>query len=336
MWNEELGVPSLAFVQLLSSPAIEEDAVKRFRAIMARERTGELALIQTEAQAPLRWFREVYPDLDTERATRLGIACAEQAQLTSFGPLSVPLVSACTVAEVVNLLTYLPLITKAVTTKFHPQQDDLTIRLSGNAGDPDLDCLVITYCGLALIRLIDLLVGEASEVTMHSRWPKPTLLPREAESVSRLVFDAPFSYLHMPATTLAAACRFPDPITYGLAVTQLQEALARRAGTPEFTRRVQALLDDGCGARTIQSVADEFSMSASTLKRRLAAEGTSFRELLQESLLGRASMRLLDPARSVSEVATELGYSDLTNFSHAFKRWTGSSPSHFRRVHQQP
>jgi AraC-like DNA-binding protein len=336
VWTEEPGVPSLAFVQLLSSPAIDEDAVERFRVIMAREGTGELALIETQGAAPLRWFREVYPDLDAEQATRLGIACAEQAQLTSFGPLSVPLVSACTVAEVVQLLTYLPLITKAVTTEFHPQQDDLTIRLSGNAGDADLDCLVVTYCGLALMRLIDLLVGEASEATMHSRWPEPALLPREAKGASRLVFDAPSSYLHMPATTLAAACRFPDPITYGLAVTQLQEALARRAGTPEFTRRVQALLDDGCGARTIQSVADEFSMSASTLKRRLAAEGTSFRELLHESLLGRASMRLLDPARSVSEVATELGYSDLTNFSHAFKRWTGSSPSHFRRVHQQP
>ena len=191
MWTDEPGVPSLAFVQLLSSPAIDEDAVERFRVIMAREGTGELALIQTQDEAPLRWFREVYPDLDGEQATRLGIACAEHAQLTSFGPLSVPLVSACTVAEVVELLTYLPLITKAVTTQFQPQQDDLTIRLLGNAGDPDLDCLVVTYCGLALIRLIDLLVGEPSEATMHSHWPEPSGLPREAESRSRLEFDAP-------------------------------------------------------------------------------------------------------------------------------------------------
>lgn len=244
------------------------------------------------------------------------------------------MVSACTVAEVVELLTYLPLITKAVTTQFHPRQDDLTIRLLGNAGDPDLDCLVVTYCGLALMRLIDLLVGEPSEATMHSHWPEPSGLPREAESRSRLEFDAPFSYLHMPARTLRAACRFPDPITYGLAVTELQQALARRAGTPEFARRVRALLDDGPGARTIQSVANEFSMSSSTLKRRLAAEGTSFRELLQQSMVDRARKRLLDPSTSVSEVANELGYSDLTNFSHAFKRWTGSSPSHFRGEHE--
>lgn len=334
MRTDEPGVPSLAFVQLLSSPAIDADAVERFRVIMAREGTGELALIRTQGEAPLRWFREVYPDLDIEQATRLGIACAEHAQLTSFGPLSVPLVSACTVEEVVELLTYLPLITNAVTTQFQPQQDDLTIRLSGNAGDPDLDCLVVTYCGLALLRLIDLVVVEASEATMHSHWPEPSVLPREAASRSRLEFDAPFSYLHMPARTLQAPCRFPDPISYELAVTELQQALARRADTPEFTRRVWALLDDGSGARTIQSVADEFSMSSSTLKRRLAAEGTSFRELLQQSMVDRARKRLLDPSTSVGEVANELGYSDLTNFSHAFKKWTGSSPSHFRREHE--
>lgn len=332
MRQEGPGVPSLAFVQLLSSPAIEEDAANCFRAIMAREGTGELALIQAEAQAPLRWFREVYPELDVDQATRLGIACAEQAQLTSFGPLSVPLVSACTVAEVVELLSYLPLITQAVSTQVHQDDDGLRIRLSGNARDPDLDCLVLVYCGLALMRLIDLLVSDVSDVTMHGPWPKPNLLPKEAEQASRLLFDAPFAYLFVPTKTLQAACRFPDPLTYGLAVDHLQQALVRRADTPGFTRRVRALLDDGPGMRTIQSIADEFSMSSSTLKRRLAEEATSFSEVLQESLLDRARMQLLDRSMSVGEVATKLGYSDLTNFSHAFKRWTGSSPSDFRRT----
>lgn len=94
----DAGVPPLAFVQMLESPAFDPHAVARLRNIMAREGTDEATLIQRDIQAPLRWFREAYPGLDVDRATLLGFALAEQAQLTSFGPLSVPLVSAGSVA----------------------------------------------------------------------------------------------------------------------------------------------------------------------------------------------------------------------------------------------
>jgi AraC-like DNA-binding protein len=42
-------------------------------------------------------------------------------------------------------------------------------------------------------------------------------------------------------------------------------------------------------------------------------------------------MLLITRSMSASQNATELGYGDLANFSHAFKRWTGRSPSEYRR-----
>ncbi|SKW10903.1 HTH-type transcriptional regulator [Mycobacteroides abscessus subsp. abscessus] len=68
------------------------------------------------------------------------------------------------------------------------------------------------------------------------------------------------------------------------------------------------------------------------MKRRLREEGTTFRELRQSFLRERAILRLLDRSLSVSEIAAELGYAELTNFTHAFKRWTGRSPRHFRKT----
>lgn len=120
---------------MLESPAFDPDAVARLRNIMAREGTDEATLIQRDVQAPLRWFREAYPGLDIDQATLLGFALAEQAQLTSFGPLSVPLVSAGSVAEIVELLTYLPLITTAVKAQFHPDDQGLTVGLWGHTND---------------------------------------------------------------------------------------------------------------------------------------------------------------------------------------------------------
>lgn len=330
--NEEPGVPYTAFAQLLENGAISADEAARFRAIMAREGASEDTLSRSDGQAPARWIREVYPGLDIDEATRLGHAFAEQAQLTSFGPLSLPLISAGSVAEIVELLTYLPLITTAVVARVRPQEDGLIIGLSGHTGDAELDCLVVTYCGSALVRLIDVLVGDTSSMTLHCSWPAPA---RKEGYLSRsgpsLAFDAPATYLHVPARTLDDVCRFSDPTTYRLAITDLQQALDQQSRTLSFSDKVRMSLDDGPGSKSSGAVAIELSVSVSTLKRRLRDEGTTFRELLDASMLERAKLQLLDPSMSISQIAVELGYTDLTNFSHAFKRWTGRSPREFRR-----
>ena len=77
-------------------------------------------------------------------------------------------------------------------------------------------------------------------------------------------------------------------------------------------------------------------MSVSTLKRRLEAEGTTFREVRESVLRERAIVLLLDPALPMSQIAVDLGYSDLANFHHAFKRWTRRSPGEFRRAGIRP
>lgn len=330
--GREPGVPYIAFAQLLESGAIPLDAAARFRAIMAREGAEEDVLLRPDGQAPVRWFREVYPELDIDQATCLGRTFAEQAQLTSFGPLSLPLVSAGSVAEIVELLTYLPLITTAIATRIRPQEDGLTVGLTGHTGDPELDCLIVTYCGSALVRLIHVLVGGGtSSMTLYCSWPAPAsedgYLPGPDP---RFAFDAPTTYLHVPAEALDDVCRFSDPTAYRLAIADLRNTLDQRTRTSSFSDKVRISLDDGPGSKNSLTVATELSVSVSTLKRRLRDEGTTFRELLRASRLERAKLQLLDPSMSISQVAAELGYSDLTNFSHAFKRWTGRPPSQFR------
>lgn len=327
----EVGVPPFAFVQLLESGVLDPDVVVRFRTIMAREGTDEATLIRRDVQAPLRWFREAYPELDVDQATLLGFAFAEQAQLTSFGPLSFPLVSAGSVAEIVELLTYVPLISTALSPQFHPGEHGLTVGLTGHTHDPALDCLIVTYGGVALLRLLDMLAGDVPTVTLHLTWPAPNLLAGHEDVLAgRLSFDAPMSFLHVPAETLNEVCRFSDPLAYRIAIADLQRALDQWSGTTSFSEKVRRLWEKDPGQSSRQWVADELSVSTSTLKRRLLEEGTTFRELRESFMRERAMLRLFDRSMTVSEIASDLGYSDLANFSHAFKRWTGRSPSEFR------
>lgn len=330
--DDEAGVPPLAFAQLLDSAILDSGAVSRFRRILVREGTDEASLVQRDRQVPLRWFREVYPDLDGDRATQLGRAFAERAQLTSFGPLSLPLVSAGSVTEIVQLLNYLPLITTAVSPQFHPVNRGLAVGLTGHTGDPFLDMLAIAYTGSTLLRLLELLVADVSAVILHLSWPAPASMKgHEDVLVGRLSFDASLSFLDVPDATLDEVCRFADPLAYRHAIADLERSLARRGGGRTVARAVKQLLDGDTRLRSSQSVAAELTMSASTLKRRLTDEGTSFREVRDSSLYERAILNLLDRSLSLTDVAADLGYSDLSNFSHAFKRWTGVAPSQFRQ-----
>ena len=329
----EPGVPPLAFVQLLNSDALEPSAVAHFRRIIELQGTSEVELVQRDRQVPIRWFREVYPDLDPDGATYLGLAFAEKAQLTSFGPLSLPLVSAGSVDEIFQLLGYLPVISGALRPHFHPGEHGLTVGLSGQTGDPDLDSLVITYGGAALLRLLDLLAGPLPGVTLHLAWPAPGVVETRTDLMSeRLDFDAHTSFIDVPAEALRVRCRFPDPVAYGLAIAELRRMLDRSTSATSVTERVRRLLEQDPGRSSSRDIAALLGVSTSTMKRRLEDEGTTFRQVRQSLLRERAIVLLLDHSLTISQIAVDLGYGDPGNFSHAFKRWTGQSPSEFRDV----
>jgi AraC-like DNA-binding protein len=81
---------------------------------------------------------------------------------------------------------------------------------------------------------------------------------------------------------------------------------------------------------TATEVAGRLAMSAATLRRRLAAEGTSYRELLRDERMARASVLLRDPRLGVAEVALITGYRSASKFSDAFRRATGRTPTDWR------
>ena len=59
-------------------------------------------------------------------------------------------------------------------------------------------------------------------------------------------------------------------------------------------------------------------------------EGANYRDLLDAELQQRACRLLSDTRLGVSEVAYQLGYNDVSNFSRAFRRWTGQTPREWR------
>lgn len=94
------------------------------------------------------------------------------------------------------------------------------------------------------------------------------------------------------------------------------------------------------GTPSEDAIAKAVSMSSRSLQRRLAEEGTSFTAQLAMVRKELAEQYVENPRIPVTEISYMLGFSDVSSFSRAFKRWTGRSPGASRqpspRAHAGP
>lgn len=80
-----------------------------------------------------------------------------------------------------------------------------------------------------------------------------------------------------------------------------------------------------------ESIARTLGMDPSTLRRRLAREAAGFRDILEAATLDRAQHLMRNRDLKLTQVATALGYAELSAFTRAFRRWTGLAPTEWRR-----
>jgi AraC-like DNA-binding protein len=124
-----------------------------------------------------------------------------------------------------------------------------------------------------------------------------------------------------------------DPYLNALLVKHCEEALSERAAVRGTLRRdlenaIALLLPHG--KAHAGEVAARLGMSRRTLARRLAAERLTFAGVLADLRVDLAKRELRDRSLTISQVAWLLGYREVSAFTHAFKRWTGTTPREAR------
>ncbi|MDG1986787.1 MAG: AraC family transcriptional regulator ligand-binding domain-containing protein [Halieaceae bacterium] len=89
------------------------------------------------------------------------------------------------------------------------------------------------------------------------------------------------------------------------------------------------------GGLTMGNVATNLAISPRTLRRRLLDEGVTFQELKNLTRERRARYYLSSTSLSLSEIAFQLGFSELSAFSRAFRTQTGDTPQNYRKRIQE-
>jgi AraC-like DNA-binding protein len=192
---------------------------------------------------------------------------------------------------------------------------------------------------VAAIRVLerDLLGEGARPVAVAFGFPEPPAAVVE-RCIDLFGTRPTFGATETVATLDAGLLDLPLPqaneVTMAMALEQCRDLLDRRRARTGVSGKVRDLLlanlADPPDARQVASV---LAMSDRTLRHRLAAEGTTFRALLDEVRERLAEELLVRGGLPVSEVAVRLGYVEVSSFSQAFRRWKGVGPREYRARH---
>jgi AraC-like DNA-binding protein len=115
---------------------------------------------------------------------------------------------------------------------------------------------------------------------------------------------------------------------------QLEHEIASRKTRQTTSFRAKRVLKRLLGGQhtDIDEVAKELGMSSRTLQRRIAEEGSSFRQLLSDARRELARLYLQHPSLGLSQAASLLGYEDSNSFLRAFRVWEGVTPTEWRAM----
>ncbi|WP_051897880.1 AraC family transcriptional regulator [Sciscionella sediminilitoris] len=271
----------------------------------------------------------------------LGIETGQRFTFSSSGPLGFALLSCPTIREAIEIGERFTRLSGSFH-RFTTRRTDADIVLVFDGSDIPADVRMF-FCGrdfAGFIHILSVLSGGGLpkfDARVRTRLPR---LPETAGKVLTTTRDVlldsasdevalPLGYLELPIPTADR-----DMLRY--CVEQCERMLESRTAVTGLTWRIRSILHRDLSAPPdMRAVAGELAMTDRTLHRHLSAEATSFRAIVRE-VRKEAATELLEAGHSISEVARRLGYSDVTSFSHAYRRWFGRAPRNDRSIEVPP
>ena len=147
-------------------------------------------------------------------------------------------------------------------------------------------------------------------------------------------FNAPHSGLVLDKHKANEALIGANPL-----ITQTHEKLLNeflsRINKDDLIQQVRTKIYDflPLGTPSQSDIASELGLSLRNLQRKLNEKGSSFKDILEDTRKRLAIDYLKQSHLSLGEVSYLVGFSNLSNFNRAFKRWTELTPGEFRQQH---
>ncbi|MFI5315975.1 MAG: AraC family transcriptional regulator ligand-binding domain-containing protein [Myxococcota bacterium] len=265
----------------------------------------------------------------------LGLRAALEAETGEYDLLEYLACSATSIAESVPLLArYARLLNDGLDITLEQVEGHAILRFASriplNRVAADFQ-LASFYRGFA-----PEFSGSPAEVWLMHEAPADRTLSERAFAGASLRFSAPCDAIVFDTALLDRQASKADRKLHELLHRLAEERVSALPAAEPLTQRVRERLaaEFAGGDPSAEHVAAALHMSRRTRVRRLAQEGTRFKAVLDDLRSGLARRYLALDRIGVSEVAALLGFSDAPAFTRAFRRWSGQSPSEYRRSHR--
>ncbi|MGL2985861.1 AraC family transcriptional regulator ligand-binding domain-containing protein [Acinetobacter baumannii] len=273
-------------------------------------------------------------DILSSNMAGLGLVTGFRHQLTTYGILGYALMSSATGLDAMNLVQrYLALTYTFVKINFYEENGQFIISFTEPVGlTKELQQFVLERAIAATSRVIsDIHEGTFQLDAFHLKYPKPShpLMNISEEYLGASIeFGKKNNELRFNISQLQHPLPHANPNTAAMCERLCMELITQRHTTLTTTMIVRDFLMNAPSGVLLKlsHIANKLNTSERTLKRRLQEETTSFRTIQNETLHYRAN-NLLSKNLSLTQISEILGFSDLSTFSQAYKRWTGISPS---------
>lgn len=263
-----------------------------------------------------------------------GLHVARHTHFTHFHALGYSLMASATLREVFERCArYFRIVTDAAQLAFEDAGPECHLYFDPRPGAPEPAVEAIDAFAANFVRGARALAGRGfAPLRVELRRPPPRVAaPFERLFRAPLRFAAPRNLLAFARADLERRLETANPelqLHQDEIILRHLARLERDNTVAQVRKALVELLP--LGEPGEERMAEALHLSVRSLQRRLAAQGTSYKTLLNQTRRELALGYLSSPGCSVGEAAYLLGFADSSSFTRAFRRWTGVAPRDYR------
>lgn len=264
----------------------------------------------------------------------LGLQAGRYYHLDTYGMWGFALISSPTLRDAIDLgLRYLDLTFAFNQVRLQEHDDEVCLMLDDSAIPKPCQQFLLDRDMSSIMTMFEELFNYRpllKRVCFQYAQPTDLTIYQQTFGITP-EFNAPYHSVCFAKSFLDMPIAQSNPHTAAMCEAQCRELLRRqhqRSGIADKVRDL--LLRQPHAMPTMEEIAHHFCMSSRTLRRHLLAEGVSYRLLSDEVRMTLAEELLKVQGLTLEEIAIRVGYSEVSNFLHAFKRCKQQTPSQFK------